>query len=100
MKVNVVYAHPAADSYNASLHQRILKTLSARGDEVIDFDLYAMKFDPVMEEEEWRGQEAPLPPPQAASAAVDANSAVSNGVWTRSAGVGCAAVVDAPSVSS
>ena len=44
MKVNVVYAHPAADSYNASLHQRILRTLNARGDEVIDFDLYAMKL--------------------------------------------------------
>ncbi len=65
MKVNVVYAHPAADSYQASLHQRILRTLTARGDEVIDFDLYAMKFDPTMGEAEWRGHEQPLPAPPA-----------------------------------
>lgn len=62
MKVNVVYAHPAADSYLASLHQRVLRALRARGDEVIDFDLYAMKFDPVMGEEEWRGHDAPASP--------------------------------------
>ena len=72
MKVNVVYAHPAADSYNASLHQRILRTLRARGDEVIDFDLYAMKFDPAMGEEEWLGHEEPLPPPQDLEVYIDA----------------------------
>ena len=64
MKVNVVYAHPADDSFNASLHQRLLHTFRARGDEVIDFDLYAMKFDPAMREDEWRGHEEPLPPPR------------------------------------
>jgi NAD(P)H dehydrogenase (quinone) len=37
MKVNVVYAHPVADSYQASLHQRLVQTLKARGDEVVDF---------------------------------------------------------------
>ena len=63
MKVNVVYAHPAADSYQASLHQRILRALSARGDEVIDFDLYAMQFNPAMGEEEWRGHDEPSRPP-------------------------------------
>jgi len=63
MKINVVHAHPAGDSYLASLHQRILKVLSTRGDEVIDFDLYAMKFDPVMRDEEWRGQDEPTRPP-------------------------------------
>jgi putative NADPH-quinone reductase len=62
MKVNVVYAHPAADSYNASLHQRIVQALEARGDEVIDFDLHGMKFDPTMGEEEWRGHEVPSGP--------------------------------------
>lgn len=65
MKVNVVYAHPAADSYQASLHERILRTLKGRGDDVIDFDLYKMKFDPAMGEDEWRGHEEPSrPPPQ------------------------------------
>jgi len=73
MKVNVVYAHPAAESYQASLHQRILRTLNARGDEVIDFDLYAMKFDPAMGEEEWRGHEEPSrPPPQDLEVYIDA----------------------------
>ncbi len=73
MKVNVVYAHPAADSYSASLHQRIVRTLSARGDEVIDFDLYAMQFDPVMGEEEWRGHEEPSrPPPEDLKVYIDA----------------------------
>jgi len=72
MKVNVVYAHPAADSYTASLHQRILHTLKARGDEVIDFDLYAMQFDPVMRAEEWHGHEAPEPPPEELKVYIDA----------------------------
>ncbi|MGX9146764.1 NAD(P)H-dependent oxidoreductase [Mesorhizobium sp. 128a] len=52
MKINVVYAHPLADSYQASLHKRVVRTLKARGDEVIDFDLYEMKFNPVMQPEE------------------------------------------------
>ncbi|WP_027169759.1 NAD(P)H-dependent oxidoreductase [Mesorhizobium sp. WSM3224] len=55
MKVNVVYAHPAEDSYLASLHRRIVEVLRARGDEVVDFDLYAMKFDPVMQSAELKG---------------------------------------------
>lgn len=73
MKVNVVYAHPAADSYQASLHQRILRTLRARGDEVIDFDLYAMQFNPTMEEKEWRGHDEPSrPPPEDLNVYIDA----------------------------
>ena len=55
MKVNVVYAHPAEDSYLASLHRRIVEVMKARGDEVVDFDLYAMKFDPVMQSAELKG---------------------------------------------
>ena len=51
MKVNVVYAHPVADSYQASLHQRLVQTLKARGDEVVDFDLYEMKFNPADEKQ-------------------------------------------------
>lgn len=52
MKINVVYAHPLADSYQAALHKRVVQTLKARGDEVVDFDLHQMKFDPVMHAEE------------------------------------------------
>ena len=54
MRVNVVYAHPLADSYQASLHRRLVQTLKARGDEVVDFDLYGMKFNPAMDAEERR----------------------------------------------
>ncbi|QND63448.1 NAD(P)H-dependent oxidoreductase [Mesorhizobium loti] len=55
MKVNVIYAHPLTDSYHASLHKRVVRTLRARGDEVIDFDLHQMNFNPVMQAEERRG---------------------------------------------
>lgn len=55
MKINVVYAHPLADSYQASLHNRIVRTLKDRGDEIVDFDLHAMNFNPVMQAEERRG---------------------------------------------
>ena len=64
MKINVIYAHPAADSYQASLHRRVVETLKARGDEVIDFDLYDMKFNPVMQPEEWRGHYDPSQTPK------------------------------------
>lgn len=54
MRVNVVYAHPLADSYQASLHRRLVQALKTRGDEVVDFDLYEMKFNPAMDAEERR----------------------------------------------
>jgi len=72
MKVNVVYAHPVADSYLASLHQRVVKTLKARGDEVIDFDLYQMKFNPTMQPEEWRGHYDPTQAPKDLQPYIDA----------------------------
>ncbi|WP_196504613.1 NAD(P)H-dependent oxidoreductase [Aestuariivirga litoralis] len=63
MKVNVIYAHPVTDSYQAVLHHRIVRALAARGDEVIDHDLYAMEFDPVMKASEWRGHSNSAQPP-------------------------------------
>jgi putative NADPH-quinone reductase len=72
MKINVVYAHPAADSYQASLHQRVLRVLKARGDEVVDFDLYAMKFDPAMQTEEWRSLDDLSRTPQDLQVYIDA----------------------------
>ena len=72
MKINVVYAHPAADSYQASLHQRLVQTLSARGDEVVDFDLYEMKFNPAMQTEEWRGHYDPSQTPKDLQVYIDA----------------------------
>ncbi|WP_245445953.1 NAD(P)H-dependent oxidoreductase [Mesorhizobium kowhaii] len=64
MKINVVCAHPLADSYQASLHKRVVQTLKARGDEVVDFDLHQMKFDPVMHAEERRGHFDPAQAPR------------------------------------
>ncbi len=54
MKINVIFAHPLADSYQASLHRRLVQTLKARGDDVVDFDLHEMKFNPVTQPDELR----------------------------------------------
>jgi len=72
MKINVVYAHPASDSYQASLHRRVVQVLKARGDDVVDFDLYEMKFDPAMQSEEWRGHSDLSPTPADLQVYVDA----------------------------
>ena len=72
MKINVVYAHPAADSYQASLHRRVVQVLKARGDDVVDFDLYEMKFDPAMQSDEWRGHSDLSPTPADLQVYVDA----------------------------
>jgi NAD(P)H dehydrogenase (quinone) len=50
LRVLVLFAHPVETSFAASLHAKLVETLSARGHEVDDCDLYAERFDPVM----WR----------------------------------------------
>ena len=50
----VVFAHPVPESLNAAAHQVVVETLSAKGWEVDDCDLYAEKFDPVLTTEERR----------------------------------------------
>ncbi|MDR7220092.1 NAD(P)H-dependent oxidoreductase [Aminobacter aminovorans] len=72
MKINVIYAHPASDSYQASLHRRLVQTFRARGDDVVDFDLYDMKFSPAMPTEEWRGHYDPSQTPKDLQVYVDA----------------------------
>ncbi len=54
----VVFAHPVPESLNAAAHTIILETLTARGWEVDDCDLYAEGFNPVMSTEERRGYHA------------------------------------------
>jgi putative NADPH-quinone reductase len=51
----VVFAHPCAESFSASLHRVVVDRLTARGWEVDDCDLNAEGFNPVLSEAERRG---------------------------------------------
>jgi putative NADPH-quinone reductase len=48
MHVLVIYCHPVAQSFAAAAHATVLQALEAGGHEVMDVDLYAEDFDPVM----------------------------------------------------
>jgi putative NADPH-quinone reductase len=52
MRVLVIYCHPLAESFAAAAHAAVLQVLQASGHEVIDVDLYAENFDPVMSRQE------------------------------------------------
>lgn len=52
MKVLVLFAHPVETSYQAALHQVVVKTLKAKGHGVDDCDLYAEGFNPLLTREE------------------------------------------------
>src|SRR5690348_935763 len=54
MRVLVIYAHPLADSLASTLHRVILDTLRRGGHQVDDCDLYAERFDPVLNAAERR----------------------------------------------
>jgi NAD(P)H dehydrogenase (quinone) len=47
MQVLIVYAHPEPASFNATLRDEAIETLTASGHEVTVSDLYAMGFNPV-----------------------------------------------------
>lgn len=49
MKVLLVYCHPRADSFSAALRDAVHETLRAGGHAVDLFDLYAERFQPVMD---------------------------------------------------
>jgi NAD(P)H dehydrogenase (quinone) len=51
MRVLVLFCHPSPASFNAALHERIVRSLGERGHEVDDCDLYAEGFDPVLRHE-------------------------------------------------
>lgn len=51
----VLHAHPCAESYSAALHGAVTDSLTTRGWEVDDCDLYAEGFDPVLTAVERRG---------------------------------------------
>ncbi len=50
----VLAAHPMPDSFNQALHAKTVETLTARGWDVDDCDLYAEGFNPVLSEAERR----------------------------------------------
>lgn len=54
MKVFIVYAHPEARSFNAALLAQAQATLTANGHEVKVSDLYAMGFEPVVREADFK----------------------------------------------
>src|SRR5271166_3777722 len=52
MRVLILSANPVARSFGAALHNEVVTTLSSRGHQIDDCDLYAESFDPVMSAEE------------------------------------------------
>lgn len=59
MRAHVLFAHPLPESFSAALHRIVVNTLTRRGWEVDDCDLYAERFDPVLSAEERRGYHDP-----------------------------------------
>jgi len=51
----VLYAHPCPESFNAAVHDTVVKTLRGRGWDVDDCDLNKEGFSPVLTEAERRG---------------------------------------------
>ena len=54
MKALVLFAHPCEESFGAALHRQIVASLTQRGWDVDDCDLYAENFQPVLTTEERR----------------------------------------------
>ena len=52
MRILLLYSHPVETSFNASLHEAVLRTLRASGHEVDDCDLYAEGFQPALTRQE------------------------------------------------
>lgn len=55
MRTLVLFAHPCAESFSASLHETVVGSLRGRAWEVDDCDLNAEGFSPVLTEAERRG---------------------------------------------
>lgn len=54
MKIFIVYCHPCQDSFTCKVKEAFLKGLTDAGHSYEISDLYAMKFDPVFSESEYR----------------------------------------------
>ena len=53
MKHLIVLAHPNQKSFGKAIADRILATAKAKGDEVVIRDLYEMKFNPILNSEDF-----------------------------------------------
>lgn len=53
MKALVVFAHPVADSFAAAVRGRVVNALETGGHTVDLLDLYAERFDPYVDVDEW-----------------------------------------------
>ncbi len=59
MKILIVYAHPERKSFNSAMLDRSLSTLNEVGHDTKVSDLYAMRFNPVASERDFRGRRFP-----------------------------------------
>eukprot|EP01029_Cantina_marsupialis_P001943 TRINITY_DN11764_c0_g1_i1.p1 TRINITY_DN11764_c0_g1~~TRINITY_DN11764_c0_g1_i1.p1 ORF type:complete len:235 (+),score=61.43 TRINITY_DN11764_c0_g1_i1:132-836(+) len=57
--VLIVLSHPSHKSYNFALFERAVETFEAKGYDVMISDLYAMKWDPVSDERNYKELEKP-----------------------------------------
>ena len=48
MRTFILFAHPVPESFSAALHWEVIDTLTARGWEIDDCDLYAENFSPLL----------------------------------------------------
>jgi NAD(P)H dehydrogenase (quinone) len=58
IKHAVIVCHPAEDSFTMSLANRYVETVRGQGHEAVVRDLYRLRFDPVLRDEERRGAPA------------------------------------------
>ena len=54
-KALVLFAHPVPESFSAALHRKVVDTLTTRGWQIDDCDLYAEGFNPILTTDERRG---------------------------------------------
>jgi len=58
MNVLIVYAHPEPKSFNGAMKDLAVETMSGAGHEVVVSDLYAMRFNPVVDAQDFLGERA------------------------------------------
>jgi putative NADPH-quinone reductase len=54
MRILLVFCHPAPDSFQHTILERLVARLERDGHDLRTFDLYAKGFDPVLDLEAWR----------------------------------------------